>query len=65
MFGQLIEKHAGLSQWPDSTLRFDREKPRPIVKFGDSHTKEDVLRRAWQKKGVLYEGYDFCGPRLP
>lgn len=65
IFGQLIEKHAGLSQWPDSTLRFDREKPRSIVTFGDSHTKEDVLRSAWQKKEVLCEGYDFFRPRLP
>lgn len=59
MFGQLIEKHAGLSQWPDSTLRFDREKPRSIVKFGDSHTKEDVLWSAWQKKGTIFADHDY------
>lgn len=38
----------------------DKTKPRSIVvKFGSYQTKEDVIRRAWQKKTVLCDGVRF------
>lgn len=64
MFGQLIEKHAGLSQWPDSTLRFDREKPRSIVKLGTPIRKKMFFgahgrRRRCSMKGTIFADHDY------
>lgn len=53
--------HCALTTKPN-----DQTKPRSIVvKFGSYRMKEDVIRRAWQKKVVLCDGVRFIDHNYP